>query len=194
MPERSGLTIAVLAAGQSRRFGEADKLAAPFRGKTLGRHAADTLAAMPACRKWIIAPQQGHACADDWRSAGFEIAINPAASQGMGTSAALAASLALEEGADALLIALADMPLVPLRHFEDIAKTAQNLGQNGIAASSDGTAAMPPACFRHGRFKQLAEARGDTGARSHLAEAHIVHCPPQWLADIDEPGDISRIE
>lgn len=187
------LTIAILAAGQSRRFGEQDKLAALLRGKMLGLHIAGTLAELPAEQRLVIASDQQHPCASGWRELGFKTIPNPNADAGMGTSLALAAKAALDQSADALLVCLADMPLVPLAHLRALVDSVRKSDTMAIAASSDGRRPMPPACFRSGRIEQLADLSGDIGARELLPLAQLVECEPQLLIDIDEQSDLDRI-
>ncbi|MEM6476843.1 MAG: nucleotidyltransferase family protein [Pseudomonadota bacterium] len=187
MADTPHLAIAVLAAGSSRRFGEADKLKAKFRGKPLGLHASDTLAQMP-CREGdriLVTADPHHACSRGWKQAGFTIVKNPNADEGMGTSVAVAARVARRAGCDALLIALADMPLVPRAHYQALASAALARGDDAIIASSDGTSRMPPAAFGKAHFDTLAQMSGDQGARVILAQGKTIVCPPEWLADID---------
>ncbi len=186
------LAVAVLAAGQSRRFGSADKLAALLGDSLLGEHACRRLAGLAAAHRWVIAARPDHPCAPGWRAAGFEIAVNPAAESGMGSSVALAARLAQDAGAAALLIALADMPLVPLSHFQALVERAAGLGPGAIIASAAGDVAMPPALFGSAHFAALAGASGDTGARHLLAGAERLAGDPAWLIDVDDAAALAR--
>lgn len=185
--------MAVLAAGASRRFGDADKLAQPFRGKPLGRHVCDNAPVdriAPACA-YVIASSLDHPCAPAWREAGFGVALNPRCKEGMGTSVAEAASLALRAQCDGLLIALADMPLVPRAHFAALVDAASEPGD--LVCSGAGGARMPPALFGADRIAALTSLSGDTGARALLAEARAIACPPEWLEDIDTPEALARL-
>ncbi len=179
------LGVALLAAGSSQRFGDADKLAQLFRGMRLGEHAA---AAIPVARfelAWAITQSDKL----EWRTDGFKLVLNPHAYQGMGTSVALAAQLAIEAGLDALLIALADMPLVPRAHFEALVNAATS--PQDIAVSSNG-ARTPPAIFGRDHFQELAALNGDKGARDILTQGRIIACPPEWLIDIDTPQALRK--
>ena len=185
--------MAVLAAGSSQRFGEADKLAAHFRGKLLGEHVClsapiDRIA--DGCA-FVITSQFDHPCAPAWRAAGFDIAINTRAAQGMGTSVAEAARLALRAECDALLIALADTPLVPREHFEALIDACPEA--DDLVCSFDGGVRLPPAIFGKNRIEALTSLSGDTGARALLKEARTITCPPDWLVDIDTPEALVRL-
>ena len=125
-----------MAAGNSRRFGEANKLLAPFQGRPLVAHAASTLRSLSLTHLIAVVADLDVAA----QLAGFEIAHAPAANN-MAKNIALGVKTAQALGADRVLIALADMPLVPHAHFLSlIAACTDTLP----SASDDGT----------GRFKR----------------------------------------
>ncbi len=198
MAEAARLTVAVLAAGQSRRFGASDKLCATFQGKPLGLHVCEMLArarfALRPQHRVVITSDESHPCADAWKEAGFSVVLNPSADEGMGTSVAAAARIARRAESDMLLIALADMPLVPVSHYAALVEAAALRGPAAIAASSDGQAKMPPAVFGRDHFDTLADLTGDTGARVLLADSDTIDCPSEWLADIDTQEALTALE
>ncbi|MEL6738397.1 MAG: nucleotidyltransferase family protein [Pseudomonadota bacterium] len=185
--------MAVLAAGSSSRFGKDDKLAARFRGKRLGEHICDnalTDRIAPDCAV-VIASCTDHPCRPAWEKAGFQIALNGRAQWGIGTSVALAALLAKKQKCDALLIALADMPLVPQEHLValiDACRTASDL-----VCSTDGQTRTPPAIFGRDHIAALTTLDEDVGARALLKSARTLACPPEWLVDIDTPEALRRL-
>ena len=185
--------MAVLAAGSSRRFGTDDKLAARFRGKRLGEHVCDNAPVdriAPGCAV-VIAARTDHPCREAWEKAGFQIALNARAQGGMGTSVALAALLAQKQDCDALLIALADMPLVPFEHL--IALIAACRARADAVCSTDGKTRTPPAIFGRDHMAALAGLNEDVGARALLQKAQTLPCAPQWLIDIDTPEALRRL-
>lgn len=194
MAEPARFAVAVLAAGQSRRFGPDDKLAARFQGALLGEWACRTLAGLDLAQRWVIAARAGHPCAARWQADGFAIAENAQAAAGMGTSVALAARLALQANAPGLLIALADMPLVPATHFQALIARAVAVGPAAIVASAADGVRMPPAAFGRDHLAGLAAMTGDFGARALLQQADLVTCPPEWLIDIDSPQALARAQ
>lgn len=198
MADEAALTIAVLAAGQSRRFGKADKLREDFRGSMLGMCAVNTLAHSTlfttAQQRIVITANLQHACSFLWREAGFDPVLNPNADEGMGASVAQAARIARRADSAHLLIALADMPLVPADHFEALVAAAQEKGAKAIIASSDGNVSMPPVVFGSDHFDTLAELSGDQGARGLLAHADTLAAPAEWLCDIDTPEALAKLQ
>lgn len=184
--------MAVLAAGASRRFGDKDKLAASFRGKRLGEHVCENAPMdriAPGCAV-VITSKRDTPCREAWEKAGFQLALNARADRGMGTSVALAAILAMKADCDALLIALADMPLVPARHFNALINAARTA--NTPVCSSNGETHMPPAIFGKKHLAGLTTLDEDTGARALLKTAKTLECPPEWLIDIDTPQALQR--
>ena len=190
MAELRKIGVALLAAGASRRFGDADKLSQRIGDDRLGEIAAIAFPRSRCSRGWVIVSAQGHPCERVWATEGFEPVANPLAHQGMGTSVALAAQLALHECIDALAIVLADMPMVPTEHFVALIDAVADA--EDIATSAIGDARMPPAVFGSAHFSILAEQSGDRGARGLLEQGKVVECPAGWLIDIDTPADLAK--
>ncbi len=163
-----------------------------FRGRMLGEAVCAAVPPGIFTRRWVIASAPDHPCEAAWRASGFDAAINPHADEGMGTSVALAAQLAHDAGCTALLVALADMPLVPPEHFAALATRIAAAGADAIIVSQAEGARMPPAAFGADRLVALARLSGDLGARAILAHGVAITCPPEWLSDIDTPGDLAK--
>mgnify|MGYP000135558774 CR=1 FL=1 len=190
MADRRNIGVALLAAGSSRRFGEADKLAVEFDGLLLGQHAAFAFPLEHVRCAWAIVPAFGHPCEPGWRTMGFDPVVNKVAQEGMGTSVALAARLAQRERLDALTVMLADMPLVPASHYE--ALIAAVTAPDDIATSARHEVRMPPAVFGCAHFGTLAQLSGDKGARDVLAQGRVIECPDECLIDIDTPEALAN--
>ena len=172
----------LLAAGRSERFGD-DKLAAPFRGRPLGEHAAAMLAAMPfATHIAVTGPS-----AVDLAALGFDCRRAPVDAP-MSVSLQLGIAAAAQADCDACLIALADMPLVPAAHIAALLAAHDGV----LTATLSGDRRMAPALIARSVFPRIAGLTGDQGARALLREARGVPAPPAWLVDIDTPGDVAR--
>lgn len=193
MSERKRLAVAVLAAGASQRFGEHDKLNADFRGEKLGLHAASSIPRDRFANAWVISAKTAHPCAPHWRDMGYDVRANMRSGEGMGTSVALAASLATLARADALLIALADMPLVPESHFAELADRALSGGDDFIGTSAIEDTRLPPAVFGSEYFADLAKLTGGQGGHAILSEGAVIDCPDDWLVDIDTPETLALL-
>jgi CTP:molybdopterin cytidylyltransferase MocA len=178
------LAIALLAAGGATRFG-GGKLDAPCAGKPLGRWALEAALAVPHERLAVVvgdpAPEFARGC---------ELLINERAAEGLGTSAALAARWA--EGCDALLILLADMPLVSPATLRKLA-----VADGPAAVAYPGGKPGAPACFPAALFPALEALTGDSGAAQvlrGLASVTLIDAPAEELRDVDRPEDLADVE
>jgi molybdenum cofactor cytidylyltransferase len=175
------IALVLLAAGRGERFGGA-KLAAPLAGKPLARHAADCLLALPFAEHIaVIGP-------DTPDLPGYRtVLLDP---PGAPQSRSLAAGIATAQagGAAAIMVALADMPLVPRSHFE--ALLARFDGDRLATLGPD--SAMPPALFGARHFVALMAVEGDRGAGALLRDAPGLRLPADAALDIDRPDDLLR--
>lgn len=179
--------LALLAAGRSTRFGDADKLAADYLGKPLALHVVTALEAIGFADRVAIVS----GTAIDFAAHGYRTVTNPAPEAGLSGSVRLAAEAAQAAGAAALVIVLADMPRVTATQIVRLLDAAT--GPEDVIASSDGVRPMPPALFAAGRFAQLAGLDGDQGARSLLGAARHIVADPAELIDIDTREDLDRL-
>nr|WP_166179032.1 NTP transferase domain-containing protein [Altererythrobacter segetis] len=178
------LAIALLAAGGATRFG-GGKLDAQCAGKPLGQWALDTALALPHERLTVVVGDPVPAFAR-----GCELLVNERAGEGLGTSAALAARWAA--GSDALLIMLADMPLVSAETLRQLAAADEP-----AAVAYPGNKPGVPACFPAALFPALAALRGDSGAAQvlrSLAGVTLTETSPQELRDVDRSEDLADVE
>lgn len=179
------LAIAILAAGGATRFG-GGKLDALLAGKPLGCWALDAALAVPHDRLAVVVGDPMPAFA---RASGCELLINPRAAEGLGTSAALAARWAA--GSDALLLMLADMPLVSRATLDKLAATP---GPAAVAYPVGKPGA--PACFPAALFPALEALTGDIGAAlvlRGLPNVSLLEVPAHELRDVDRPEDLAAI-
>lgn len=179
------VAIVLLAAGNARRFGS-DKLMADFEGAPLGARAAHELAGVAAAAHFAVC-QPDALIAAHYTRLGFDIVDNPRAELGLSGSLHLAVEAALRTDAQALLIALADMPFVHAAHVQALIAACSD----NVVASFDGNQPMPPAIFPRSHWPDLLAAVGDAGARHILAQAEKIAAPAGTLCDIDTPDDLA---
>ena len=179
--------LILLAAGQSRRFGAADKLAQPYRGRPLALHVVDALKSVPFMDRVAIVSGTDL----DFGALGYRVIANPRPENGMSGSIKLGVEAAQSLGAAAVLIALADMPRITPMHIFRLLDQAGRA--DSVVASSDGDVTGPPALFAAGRFAELMQIEGDHGGRALIGEAKSVIAPKSELIDIDTPEDLARL-
>jgi molybdenum cofactor cytidylyltransferase len=178
----SGIALVLLAAGQGRRFG-GGKLAAELGGKPVALHAAAMLGALPfAARFAVVGPQT-----PDLIALGFTaLPLDPPGAP-QSRSLAIGVGAVQAMGARAVLVALADMPLVSSAHIEALVAAFDG---NLIASIAQGRR-MPPAIFAAHHFPELAALSGDRGAASLLQGTPAIEITPREALDIDYPEDLA---
>jgi molybdenum cofactor cytidylyltransferase len=179
------VAIVLLAAGNARRFGS-DKLMADFESAPLGARAAHELARVAAAAHFAVC-QPDALIAVHYTRLGFDIVDNPNPGIGLSGSIHLAVEAALHTDAQALLIALADMPFVQAAHVEALIAACTDT----VVASFDGHQPMPPAIFPRSHWPDLLATVGDAGARHILAGAEKLTAPAGTLCDIDTADDLA---
>lgn len=193
MPNRQQRVFAaILAAGQSSRFGST-KQTVEIDGVPMVRRALVTAAEVCGDRVVTVI---GH----DWEAvlaacaarAGF-VVVNENYKDGFGTSIA-AAARACRQSADALLVQLADQPLVTSQHLQTLVDSWSGSATEIVASAYDETEG-PPVLFPRGAFAQLTALDGDAGARALLHDPRFtVKTVPfePGAVDIDTPLDLAR--
>ena len=184
----------VLAAGKSSRFG-ASKLVQPFRGKPLLQHAL--LAARAACRGSVYLTVGHDRRAVTAAAAGLydRLVVNSDYSDGMGTSIA-AAIRSCPEQTDAVIVTLADQPLVTADHLLNL-RHAWSGDANEIVATAFDETHGPPILFGQQAFAVLSELSADQGPRFLLTDPDFVVRTVEFAPagfDIDRPSDLCRLD
>jgi molybdenum cofactor cytidylyltransferase len=179
--------LILLAAGRSKRFGEIDKLEQEFLGQPLALHVVTAFEDVPFQARFVV--KNGTDL--DFESRGYRVIHNPQPKIGMSRSVKLGVECARKDGAEAVLIALADMPRVTAAHVYRLLDAADSA--DAVVASSNGVNPCPPAVFGAGQFDFLLNLEGDAGARDLVrAGKHVVTSPAE-LIDIDTPEDLERL-
>ena len=191
--EKRTVFAAVLAAGGSQRFGRS-KMLEPLQDETLVRRAANLARAMCGDRSILVVGHEGNAVTAAAGSAPQFVIVNERYEDGIGGSIALAAK-AVAHVADALLLILADQPLVTAEHLRALISHWDG-ADDVIVATAFSETTGPPVLFPRAAFDALGELRGDQGAK-HLmqsADFHLRTVPFEDAAiDIDTPADLAKL-
>jgi molybdenum cofactor cytidylyltransferase len=181
--------LVLLAAGRSERMGDiGSKLAQPFLARPLGLHVAVTLQNMPFRERCAVVSND---CGIDYGAHGFTVVVNDDPTRDMSSSVRLGIACAKEYGAEAVLIALADMPRVTAAHIYRLFDAA--VGPDAIVASSNGEEPLPPALFGKDRFDELMALEGDKGASALIMTGRHVVTNAAELLDVDTPEELERL-
>lgn len=180
--------VLLLAAGQSRRFGTADKLLADLEGTPLVTHAARALSgAKLDLRLAVVTSQDVAAVLQD---IGFTPLMTTPGPQSASITAGVTALQNL--GATRIVIALGDMPLIAQSDIENL--LAMPVDQPASAWLEN--APRPPAIFPASWFKRLTELTGDRGAGALLRDLPTkarLAVPAERLRDIDTTENLQML-
>lgn len=183
----------VLAAGQSQRYGRT-KLLDELDGKPLLLHVLEAAQATCPGRVCLVTGHDSDAIADAAHGLADLEAHNPDFQTGISSSMRCGVR-ACREQADAILILLADQPLVSKTHLSGLIDK-WNGQANSIIVSAYADTCGPPVLFGSGYFEQLERLHGDTGARNILREnpdaVSSVRCELAQF-DIDTPADLDAL-
>lgn len=179
----------VLAAGEGRRFGGLKALAR-YDGRSLLAHAVEALHGAGCNDVLVVAnPAWAEAAPDDAGS--VRVVPNPAWPEGMGSSLRLALADPGALAADAVLVMLADTPLVTAECVRRVL-AASSRPDALTQAVYAGRRGHPVLLGRAHLDGVRAAAVGDTGARPYLArhrgDVRLVDC-----TDAGEPWDVDTV-
>lgn len=183
------LAAVLLAAGQSRRFGEKNKLLAPIGGVPMAARAMDRLVALKADFTFVVV-----SCEEVARLArerGVRAVRNEQPERGLSGSIVLGVQAAREEEADAVLLMAADQPRLTEASLRALVSGFRRGGCR-MACLEDETHWGNPAVFSMDYAPELLELCGDRGAKAvlkrHEANVTRVLCASDGeLADADDP-------
>jgi molybdenum cofactor cytidylyltransferase len=178
----------LLAAGQGTRYGS-NKLLHPLAdGTPMAVASARTLHSVLTHCIAVVNDAQG-SVAQLLAAAGLQIIVNPHAPDGMGTS--IACGVAASPNAGGWVIALADMPDIPVHVMQSVADGLSR-GADIIAPVYRGQRGHPVG-FAPRHASALRALHGDRGARdiiaAHRDTLELVDTPDSGvIGDIDTPG------
>jgi CTP:molybdopterin cytidylyltransferase MocA len=181
------IAAVVLAAGGATRFmGPSHKLLTSFRGRPLVAWAVEAALGARMDETVVVT---GAAAVEALLPPGLSIVPNPAWDQGLAASLHVAVGYASSAGHDAIVVGLADQPLIPASAWSTVARTAAAVAvgtyggrrANPVRLAAEVWALLPPS--------------GDAGARvlmaSHPELVVEVACEGN-PADVDTLEDLER--
>lgn len=189
-PWNTGVIALVMAAGASRRFGDADKrISALPDGRTLLAATVESLRPEFSDIRVVIG-------ADDTPAnlnlpGAVPVIRAPNAVRGMGSSIADAVRTLEGEQADAVAICLGDMPWI---RADTLNGLRQEATEDGIVRPTHQGQPGHPVLFGRAYWAELGQLTGDEGGR-HLIRQYPTQCrllpvdDPGILADLNHPPD-----
>jgi molybdenum cofactor cytidylyltransferase len=183
----------VLAAGSGSRFGGIKQLAR-YDGTPLVAGAVRLAEAVCGSRSLLVAGYEWRAVVDACRPLQGFFTNNSAWRSGMGGSIACGVR-AVREAADAVLLMLADQPLVTVDHLRRLIAARED-SVDSVAVTSFAGTEGPPVIFPASCFGDLVKLEGNQGARAVLEKTvgrtRRVAFEPAAL-DVDVPKDLEGL-
>ena len=191
---RPALSAAILAAGAARRMGR-EKLLLAVRGEPLLRGIVREVVALGLSEILVVANEQNcpavRAALSDLP---VDVLLNPRATEGMGTSIALAAS-SVAARSRAMLLLQGDQPFVDRAMLRTLLAEWQRAAPDFVASVYDGVVTTPVLFARH-LIDELRGLDGDGGAKSvlerHWRSGRVIAFHSWRGFDVDTPEDYER--
>lgn len=187
----------VLAAGTSSRFGEENKLLMPLDGVPIVRHVAMSLLNSDLDGVTAIVGHESQRVREALDGLPVEIRLNAEYSTGQSTSVHEGVTAARDHDADAVVVALGDMPSIADSTIDLLVKAYTREVADIIVAAADGKRGNP-VLFASAHFDALSNVEGDTGGRALIQEADDVvgveTANSGVLQDIDTPSDLQQFD
>ena len=187
------IAAVVLAAGQSRRMGPANKLLAEVDGAAMLERALEAARASQAASLLVVT---GHERARIEAAVEAPTVYNPDYAEGLSTSLR-AGIAALPEDIDGAVVLLGDMPFVSAAHIDRLIAAFNPLEGRSICVPTFNGKRGNPVLWGRELFADMRGISGDVGAK-HLIGANgdlLVEVPMPdegVLHDIDTPASLAK--
>ncbi|WP_254538374.1 nucleotidyltransferase family protein [Halomarina litorea] len=187
----------LLAAGTSSRYGDRNKLLERFDGEPLVRRAAESLAAAPLDGVVAVVGHQSSAVRDAVDGVVSDVCANEEYERGQSMSVRTGVEAVRDHGADAVVVALGDMPTVRPATVGLLVDAYERGVGTALAAAYEGRRGNP-VLFDARHFDALAAVDGDVGGRGVLLAsaggALVATDDPGVVRDVDAPSDLDALE
>ena len=181
----------VLAAGQSRRMGGANKLLMPVKGELLVRRTVRAVQAAHVEQVVVVTGHQREEVEEALADLGVTTVHNPRFAEGLSTS--LKAGLqALKPEIDGAFIALGDMPAVVTGHLNRLIADFDPENTHAIGVPTHSAKRGNPVLWARRFFDEMQEVAGDVGARHMIGANESLVYEVEFgdtgvLTDLDTP-------
>ncbi len=167
----------VLAAGQSRRMGATNKMLAEIGGEPMVRVVARAVGAARVAPVVVVTGHEHRRVEAALAAEPVRLVHNPDYAEGISTSLRRGLA-ALDEGVEAVVVCLADMPEVSARHVERLVAAFDPVEGREICVPVHRGKRGNPVLFGRRFFDAMAQVRGDVGAR------HLIGEFSDWVCEV----------
>ncbi|MDP8958511.1 MAG: nucleotidyltransferase family protein [Actinomycetota bacterium] len=190
------ISALLLAAGGSRRFGEAKQLV-DWGGRPLLRHVLEQVRSWPVDQVVVVLGHRVEEILDRVDLDDTTVVVNPEWETGLASSLRVGlAALERDPRAEAAIIALGDQPEVDPGVVRRLVEAYRRRGRWAVVPKYRYVRANPVLVDR-ALWTRLMSLRGDDGARQ-LLQAHPEWVEEVWVdrlppRDVDTPGDLADL-
>ncbi|MEL7430740.1 MAG: NTP transferase domain-containing protein, partial [Pseudomonadota bacterium] len=193
--QKGGKTAAIiLAAGQSRRMGDANKMSVEIGGKAMVRHVAEAAVASGVSQTLVVTGHEPDVVHEALSGLDVGFVHSPRFNEGLSQSLAAGIS-ALDDKITGAVILLGDMPFITSGMINEMLE-AGGTSRSIVMATHNGKRGNPvlwPSRF----FQALTQIEGDTGARHvigmHSHEVVEVELGEAAALDLDTPEAVAAV-
>ncbi|MBT3558367.1 MAG: NTP transferase domain-containing protein [Rhodospirillales bacterium] len=195
-PDSANITAIILAAGQSSRMGDLNKLLIDVDGKAMVRLAAEAAIGSKANTIVVVTGHEPQQIEQALEGLDVTFVHNPDFAEGMSTS--LKCGLAqLPEQVDGALICLADMPGIEVGHLDRLIDAFDPELERAICVSNYDGRRGNPVLWGRFCFSEMMALTGDMGARKLLRRFGDMVCEVEMpdeavLLDVDTPEALAQ--
>ncbi len=184
----------LLAAGQSKRFGDKNKLLAMINGKPIINHILDTLFEIYDPSELIVIVGHEHKIIKNLIfNTNIKILENINYKKGVGTSIALGINN-LDIEIDGVMIIPADMPYINSKDLINLEKKFMELNCVKVVMPEHNSKIGNPVILPRSYFKTLKSLKDDFGARSLIRKEDIITLKTEFgtILDIDTKEELAK--
>lgn len=186
----------LLAAGQSRRMGPANKLLEELDGKCLVRHVAETLLSSGISQATAVTGHEADRIREVLGDLDLSFVDNPDFAKGLAETVKRGIA-ALPQDVDGALICLGDMPRVKLSTMRKLLAAFDPVEGRSICVPVYKGKRGNPVLLARRFFAEIMELSGDTGAKALIAayEDQVAEVPvddPGIFLDLDTPEALAH--
>lgn len=187
----------VLAAGQSRRMGKANKLLEAIDGRTMVVAAVEAALAADVASVTVVTGHDAEAVKAALRDKPVRFVHNPDYADGLSGSLKTAAANA-PENADAMIVLLGDMPDVSSSHVDRLIAAFNPLEGRSICVPTANGKRGNPVLWAKRFLPEMLALRGDVGAKHLIGQNEDVVAEVEMgdvgiLNDVDTPEALAAI-
>lgn len=197
IPRVPRIAALVLAAGQSRRMGAANKLLADIDGKAMVTRVLETVAKSQCVSTLLVTGHEADAVGALAEGLGVPHLHNPDYAQGLSTS--LKAGLAgLGDDIDGVIVCLGDMPRLKPETLNGLIAAFNPVEGRAICVPIREGKRGNPVLWGRRFFQAMRELAGDVGAKHLIGEYAELVCEvptesDEIFMDIDTPDALARL-